>query len=53
MTTGIMKVESLIIVSSKKAMPAVAPRSHAFGPLALRPLGNLLKKGKTLSKNIF
>ena len=43
MTTGIMNVELLIIVSSKKAMPAVAPRSHAFGPSAA---GKFIKKRK-------
>ena len=41
--TGIMNVESSIIVFSKKAMPAVAPRSHAFGPLAA---GKFIKKRK-------
>ena len=43
MTTGIMNVESLIIASSKKAMPAVAPRSHAFG---LSAAGKFIKKRK-------
>ena len=43
MTTGIMNVESLIIVSSKKAMPVVAPRSHVFGPSAT---GKFIKKRK-------
>lgn len=43
MTTGIMNVESLIIVSSKKAMPTVAPCFHAFGPSAA---GKFIKKRK-------
>lgn len=43
MTTSIMNVESLIIASSKKVMPAVAPRSHAFGPSAT---GKFIKKRK-------
>ena len=43
MTTGIMNVESLIIASSKKAMSAVAPCSHAFGPSAA---GKFFKKRK-------
>ena len=43
MTTDIMNVKSLIIASSKKAMPAVAPRSHAFGPSAA---GKFIKKKK-------
>ena len=42
MTTDIMNVESLIIASSKKAMP-VAPRSHVFGPSAA---GKFIKKRK-------
>ena len=41
--TGIMNVESSIIVSSEKAMPAVAPCFHAFGPLAT---GKFIKKRK-------
>ena len=45
MTTGIMNVESLIIVSSKKAMPVVAPRSHVFGPSAA---GKFIKKKERL-----
>ena len=43
MTTDIMNVKSLIIVSSKKAMPVVAPRSHAFDPSAA---GKFIKKRK-------
>ena len=43
MTTGIMNVESLIIASSKKAMPAVAPRSLVFGSSAA---GKFIKKRK-------
>ena len=43
MTTGIMSVESFLIASSKKAMPAVAPRSHAFDPSAA---GKFIKKRK-------
>lgn len=43
MTTGIMNVESLIIVSSKKAMPAVAPCFYTFGPSAT---GKFIKKRK-------
>ena len=43
MTTGIINVESLIIVSSKKTMPVVAPRSHVFGPSAA---GKFIKKRK-------
>ena len=43
MTTSIMNEESLIIASSKKAMPVVAPRSHVFGPSAA---GKFIKKGK-------
>ena len=39
----IMNVESSIIVSSEKAMPAVAPCFHAFGPLAT---GKFIKKRK-------
>ena len=41
--TGIMNVESSIIVFSEKAMPAVAPCFHAFGPLAA---GKFIKKRK-------
>ena len=43
MTTDIMNVKSLIIASSKKAMPVVAPRSHAFDPSAA---GKFFKKRK-------
>ena len=43
MTTGIMNVESLIIVSSKKAMSAVAPCFYTFGPSAT---GKFIKKRK-------
>ena len=43
--TSIMNVESSIIVSSEKAMPAVAPCFHAFGPLAA---GKFIKKRKDL-----
>lgn len=43
MTTDIMNVESLIIASSKKAMPVVAPRSLVFGPSAG---GKFIKKRK-------
>ena len=43
MITGIMNVESLIIVSSKKAMPAVAPCFYTFGPSAT---GKFIKKRK-------
>ena len=43
MTTGIMNVESLIIVSSKKEMTVEAPRSHVFGPSAT---GKFIKKRK-------
>lgn len=43
MTTGIMNVKSSIIASSKKAMLAVAPRSHVFGPSAT---GKFIKKRK-------
>ena len=43
MTTGIMNVESSIFASSKKAMPAVAPRSYVFGLLAT---GRFIKKRK-------
>ena len=43
MTTGIMNVKSSVIASSKKAMSAVAPRSHAFGPSAA---GKFIKKRK-------
>ena len=43
MTTDIMNVKSLIIDSSKKAMPAVAPRSHAFGSSAI---GKFIKNKK-------
>ena len=43
MTTGIMSVESLIIASSKKTMPAVAPRSYVFDPSAA---GKFIKKRK-------
>lgn len=43
MTTGIMNVESLIIASSKKAMPVVAPCSQVFGPSAT---GKFIKKRK-------
>ena len=41
--TGIMFNLSSIIIASKKAMPAVAPRSHAFGPSAA---GKFIKKRK-------
>lgn len=41
--TGIMFNSSIIIASSKKAMPVVAPRSHAFGPSAA---GKFIKKRK-------
>ena len=41
--TGIMNVELLIFASSKKAMPAVAPRSLVFGPSAA---GKFIKKRK-------
>ena len=56
MTTGIINVESLIIASSKKTMPVVAPRSHVFGPSAA---GKFIKKRKDfkqkyiLVKNVF
>lgn len=43
MTTSIMNEESLIIASSKKAMPVVVPRSHVFGPSAA---GKFIKKRK-------
>lgn len=43
MTTDIMNVKSSIITSLKKAMPAVAPRSHAFG---LSAAGKFFKKRK-------
>ena len=43
MTTDIMNVKSLIIASLKKAMPVVAPRSHAFDPSAA---GKFIKKRK-------
>ena len=43
MTTDIMNVKSLIIASSKKAMPAVAPCSHAFGFSAI---GKFIKNKK-------
>ena len=43
MTTDIMNVKSSIITSLKKAMPAVAPRFHAFGPSAA---GKFIKKRK-------
>ena len=43
MTTDIMNIKSLIIASSKKAMPVVAPRSHAFDPSAA---GKFIKKRK-------
>ena len=43
MTTDIMNVKSLIIASSKKAMPTVAPCFHAFGPSAT---GKFFKKRK-------
>lgn len=43
MTTDTMNVKSLIIASSKKAMPVVAPRSHAFDPSAA---GKFIKKRK-------
>lgn len=43
MTTGIMSVESFLIASSKKAMPAVAARSHAFGSSAI---GKFIKNKK-------
>ena len=41
--TGIMNVESSIILSSKKAMPAVVPCFHAFSPSAA---GKFIKKRK-------
>lgn len=43
--TDIMNVESSIILSSKKAMPAVAPCFHAFGPSAT---GKFIKKKERL-----
>ena len=43
MITSIMNEESLIIASSKKAMPAVTPCFHAFGPSAT---GKFIKKRK-------
>lgn len=43
MTTDIMNVKSSIIASSKKAMPAVVSRSHAFG---LSAAGKFIKKRK-------